>query len=67
MEINLNDIWLDNSEEAEVFRANLIKERKDKARMNRLSKEGYGYYLDNCGDGKWYCDHCLQEDCTKRM
>ena len=28
---------------------------------------GYGYWLDNCGDDAWYCEHCLQEDCGKRM
>lgn len=27
----------------------------------------YGYYLDNCGDGEWYCEHCLQPECGKRL
>lgn len=32
------------------------------------SKHGYGYWLDNCGDGKWYCDHCYQRhECGKRI
>ena len=30
-------------------------------------KSGYGYWLDNCGDGEWYCQHCLQPECLKRM
>ena len=27
----------------------------------------YGYYLDNCGDGEWYCAHCFQPECGKRL
>lgn len=27
----------------------------------------YGYWLDNCGDDIWYCQHCLQTECNKRM
>lgn len=30
-------------------------------------KRGYGYWLDNCGDSEWYCQHCLQPECGKRM
>lgn len=30
-------------------------------------RRGYGYWLDNCGDDKWYCQHCLQPECGKRM
>lgn len=25
------------------------------------------YWLDNCGDHVWYCQHCDQEECGKRM
>ena len=29
---------------------------------------GYGYWLDNCGDDIWYCDHCFQKyECGKRL
>ena len=36
-------------------------------RLERLSDNGYGYWLDNCGDDEWYCQHCLQPECGKRM
>ena len=32
-----------------------------------ISDRGFGYWLDNCGDDKWYCEHCLQPECRKRM
>lgn len=34
---------------------------------NKISERGFGYWLDNCGDDKWYCEHCLQPECGKRM
>lgn len=39
----------------------------DQNKANRLAEEGYGYWLDNCGDDIWYCEHCLQPECGKRM
>lgn len=26
----------------------------------------FGYWLDDCGDDIWYCQHCLQPECGKR-
>ena len=34
--------------------------------LERKQTGEYGYWLDNCGDGKWYCAHCFQPDCSKR-
>lgn len=39
----------------------------DQAKADKLQQGGYGYWLDNCGDGVWYCEHCLQPECNKRM
>lgn len=39
----------------------------DQNKANKLAEEGYGYWLDNCGDDIWYCEHCLQPECGKRM
>lgn len=39
----------------------------DQNKSNKLASMGYGYWLDNCGDDIWYCEHCLQPDCGKRM
>ena len=39
----------------------------DQNKANKLAEDGYGYWLDNCGDDIWYCEHCLQPDCGKRM
>lgn len=45
------------------FRNQLAKEQH---LANERAKAGYGYWLDNCGDGAWYCEHCLQPECGKR-
>lgn len=39
----------------------------DQNKSDKLTTMGYGYWLDNCGDGVWYCEHCLQPECGKRM
>lgn len=39
----------------------------DQNKANKLAEDGYGYWLDNCGDDIWYCEHCLQPECGKRM
>ena len=43
--------------------------RREILKMEEAQKNSnYGYWLDNCGDGKWYCDHCLQRhECGKRI
>ena len=49
--------------EQEFVLERIYEERKSE----RLNAKGYGYWLDNCGDDKWYCDHCLQRrECDKR-
>jgi len=40
---------------------------EDQKNADAFDKRSYGYYLDNCGDGEWYCQHCLQPECGKRM
>ena len=39
----------------------------DQNKANKLAEDGYDYWLDNCGDDIWYCEHCLQPECGKRM
>ena len=41
--------------------------RYEQKKADNLAKSGYGYWLDNCGDDVWYCQHCLQPECGKRM
>ena len=50
-----------------VYEDTRIQMKIDQARENKLNKVGYGYWLDNCGDDVWYCQHCLQPECDKRM
>lgn len=45
----------------------IVDKIHDQNKANKLAEAGYGYWLDNCGDGVWYCEHCLQPDCNKRM
>lgn len=45
----------------------MINMRSDQAKADKLQQRGYGYWLDNCGDDVWYCEHCLQPECNKRM
>ena len=45
---------------------------KEQKKMNSLAAMGYGYYLDNCSDKvnidtTYYCKHCLQPECCKRL
>lgn len=35
-------------------------------KIQDIQCKDYSYWIDNCGDDKWYCEHCLQPDCTKR-
>lgn len=46
------------------FKQQLSKEQKIAAQRE---SGDYGYWLDNCGDGEWYCSHCLQPECSKRL
>ena len=39
---------------------------RDQHREDRKQSNDFGYWLDNCGDGVWYCQHCLQPECGKR-
>lgn len=50
-----------------LFWENEQKYKKALQPILNAQKNGYGYWLDNCGDGEWYCQHCLQPDCGKRM
>ena len=55
-------------DELPEFEQNLILNIiHDQNKSDRLAKLCYGYYLDNCGDDIWYCEHCLQPECGKRM
>ena len=45
----------------------LDNEEQNRRHLERYNGTSYGYYLDNCGDGEWYCEHCLQPDCGKRL
>lgn len=46
------------------FKVDLAMQQK---RADQLQSNHFGYWLDNCGDDKWYCEHCLQPDCGKRL
>lgn len=46
------------------FKIDLLKSQK---KADRLQSNDFGYWLDNCGDDKWYCEHCLQPECSKRI
>lgn len=39
---------------------------KEQYHTNKKQSDNFGYWLDNCGDGIWYCQHCLQPECGKR-
>lgn len=39
---------------------------KEQYRIDRKQSGDYGYWLNNCGDDIWYCQHCLQPECGKR-
>ena len=55
-------------DELPEWEQNLILDKiHDQNKSNKLASRGYGYWLDNCGDDIWYCEHCLQPDCDKRM
>lgn len=55
-------------DELPEWEQNLILDKiHDQNKSNKLASMGYGYWLDNCGDDIWYCEHCLQPDCGKRM
>lgn len=55
-------------DELPEWEQNLILDKiHDQNKANKLAEMGYGYWLDNCGDDIWYCEHCLQSDCGKRM
>ena len=55
-------------DELPEWEQNLILDKiHDQNKSDRLASMGYGYWLDNCGDDIWYCEHCLQPDCGKRM
>lgn len=45
------------------FRLSISHDRKW---MKKAERNGFGYWLDNCGDDEWYCKHCLQPECEKR-
>lgn len=51
--------------ELEEYKYNL-ELAKEERKATMLARKGYGYWLDNCGDGTWYCEHCLQPECGKR-
>lgn len=40
---------------------------RNQKKSDKLESMGYGYYLDNCGDDVWYCQHCIQPECGKHM
>ena len=70
MNVTISDIY--NAADSSTIAAAELDRRIEIIQQNalskRLSSRDYGYYLDNCGDGKWYCDHCLQRhDCGKRI
>ena len=47
------------------IRRDIIKETEE---QRNAIENGYGYWLDNCGDDIWYCDHCFQKyECGKRL
>ena len=55
-------------DELPEWEQNLILDKiHDQNKYDRLASMGYGYWLDNCGDDIWYCEHCLQPECCKRM
>ena len=45
----------------------MLRRERENKKYADLAKRGFGYWLDNCGDGEWYCKHCLQPECGKRM
>lgn len=49
-----------------MFEDNRMKLQRENEKYERLAEQGYGYWLDNCGDDGWYCAHCLQRECGKR-
>lgn len=70
MEITIGDIYYaaDTDERDAIALEDTIEKLKLQREANRLDEIGLAYWLDNCGDGKWYCDHCLQKyECGKRI
>ena len=55
-------------DELPEWEQNLILDKiHDQNKANKLAEMDYGYWLDNCGDDIWYCEHCVQPECGKRM
>ena len=53
----------------DVIESAIRRDIKKEAENERIAVEkGYGFWLDNCGDDIWYCDHCYQKsECGKRL
>ena len=70
MEVTIGDIYYaaDMDERDAIALEETIEKTHLQNVSNRLAERDLGYWLDNCGDGKWYCDHCLQKyECGKRI
>ncbi len=69
-EINEFTIWegLDQMDDIEAEFLIGLKIDEIRERGNQKRHPNLGYWLDNCGDDKWYCDNCLQRrECGKRI
>lgn len=62
----LNEL-LDSDSAEKTFYEMEREMKKGMQPIMNAQRRGYGYWLDNCGDDKWYCQHCLQPECGKRM
>lgn len=70
MTVTVSDIYndVDYDEISAMFFEEELHRKHLQFEADNAGRHGYAYYLDNCGDGKWYCDHCLQRDeCGKRI
>lgn len=58
---------MEGIESLEGFELAEYRLEQEQRKSDRIFFKGhYGYWLDNCGDESWYCEHCIQPECGKR-
>ena len=69
-EIDNGMIWEGIESLNDIERAEFDLRMELKQQQLEVDKSQYGdfgYWTDNCGDDLWYCEHCIQPECCKRM